>query len=577
MSLSWSTLNVHKCIIKVVKKSLKFAHMTAVQSAVIPLFVSNKDCAVEAVTGSGKTLAFVIPIIDILLKKSSNESIKKTDVGAIVVSPTRELAQQIYEVLNQFIVDNKNIPLKGLLLIGGTSVGQDIDRYKTIGANIVVSTPGRLCDMFEKCDLFASRVRQCLEVFVLDEADLILSMGFETALNNILSYLPKQRRTGLFSATQTKKLDQLIRAGLRNPVKVEIKEKYTDQSASGDCLQMPQLLHNHYVCLDSCEEKLAFVISLVRQQPNAKYLVFMSTCAQVNYFSNPITKFIQKVIKQFVILKLHRKLKKSRQKIFDEFRKCKSGLLLCTDVMSRGVDIPQVDWVIHLDLPNTIEDYVHRCGRSGHQVGVTGNTLVIVLPTEMEFLELCESKGVDVKQLQTNLNVDKNLKNNVIEFMKKESRKHKTYYELGMQAFVSFIRTYSSKHCMSTILYKKLDINDIANGYALLKVPAMPELRHRPRGSSMFKTSPDDIRIAKNFKQQNFLAKDPNKEKFDKNRLKPVSKNAELIKKTKLKGKRKKEFINDLDIQELAEDAKMVKKLKKGLISSQQFDEHFGL
>jgi len=129
---------------------------------------------------------------------------------------------------------------------------------------------------------------------------------------------------------------------------------------------------------------------------------------------------------------------------------------------------------------------------------------------------------------------------------------------------------------MSSILYKKLDINDLANGYGLLKVPVMPELKHRPRGQTIFNTNADDIKIAKNFKKQSFLAKESS-EKVDKRPIKVVSKNASRIKKCKLKGKRKKEFIDELDLQELAEDSRIVKKLKKGIISSQQFDQHFGL
>ena len=576
MSLSWKSLDVNKSIKRVIKRSFGFKKMTAVQSAVIPLFITNKDCAVEAVTGSGKTLAFIIPIIEILMKKMTNEKMNNLDVGAIVVSPTRELAQQIYEVLNHFIDNNQSIPLKGLLLIGGSNVSQDIDRYLDFGAHIVVSTPGRLSDMLTKCEPFANRVRKCLEVFVLDEADLILSMGFETALNEILSYLPKQRRTGLFSATQTKKLEQLIRAGLRNPVKVEIKEKCIEPSLNSGSLQMPQNLRNSFVCLDSCDEKLAFIISFIRRDLSAKYLLFMTTCAQVNYFEKPITKFLHKDSKKFVVLKLHRKLKNKRQKIFDEFRECGSGLLLCTDVMSRGVDIPSVDWVIHFDLPNTIESYVHRCGRSGHQIGVNGNSLVMASKNEMEFIDLCRTKSIELNRFEPMIDIDLDLKKRLIDYMKSESRRDKNYYELGMTAFVSFIRTYSSKHCMSTILFKTLDINDLANGYALLKIPSMPELRHRPKTQTVFNTTPDDIRIAKMFKNENFLTKDPNERSEKKNVIKET-KTHSIVKKSKLKGKRKKELINDLEIEELAEDERMCRKLKKGKITGQQFDQHFGL
>jgi ATP-dependent RNA helicase DDX55/SPB4 len=577
MDFSWNSLKISKSIKKVIKEVLKFETMTCVQSATIPLFISNKDCAVEAVTGSGKTLAFIIPIIEILLRKSQNEGMSDYDIGAIIVSPTRELAQQIYEVLNTFIINNKSIKLKGMLLIGGANTQSDINKYLSIGAHIIVSTPGRLCDLLSKCDQFSNRVRKCLEVFVLDEADHMLGLGFDKALNTILSYLPKQRRTALFSATQTKKIDHLIRAGLRNPVRIEIKEKNVDPLVSPEeCLQMPQTLKNSYVLLNSCDDKLSFIIQFIRKNLNAKYLIFMSTCAQVNYFEKPILKYIKTKDSEIPVLKLHRKLKRKRQKIFDEFRDSKSGILLCTDVMSRGVDIPQVDWVLHFDLPLTIESYIHRCGRSGHQIGVYGNSLVIALPNEYEFITLCQSKGIELNLMEPTISIDKTLKTSIFEYLKKELRKNGNFYEESMQAFVSFIRTYSSKHCMSSILFKSLDINDIANGYALLKMPVMPELRHREKGKSDFNTTPEDIKIANSFKNAKFQSE---KTKYITEKIpqKSISKTRSLIQKTKLKGKRKKEFIDQLEMEELANDAKMVKKLKRGKISTKQFEEHFGL
>lgn len=581
MSLSWESLSVNKAILDVVRRRLAFKTMTAVQSAVIPLFISNKDCAVEAVTGSGKTLAFVIPIIEILMKKMANEKMNDTDVGAIVVSPTRELAQQTFQVLNSFVANNEDICLKTLLLIGGNNIGADIDRFSSSGAHIVVSTPGRLCDVFAKCDVFANKVRKCLEVFVLDEADLILSMGFETALNTILSYLPKQRRTGLFSATLTNRLDQLIRAGLRNPVRVEIKEKLSERRESSDeCLQMPQSLTNSFVVVDSAEDKLPLIISFIKKDLDRKYLLFLSTCAQVNYFERPISKLLREECHKYTVLKLHRKLKKKRQKIFDSFRDCQSGVLLCTDVMSRGIDIPRVDWVIHFDLPNTIEQYVHRCGRSGHQVGVIGNSLMLCLKNEMEFIDFCRVKGLDLNECPVKHEIDMSLKKKVLDLMKSESRKDKNYYEEGMQSFVAFIRTYNSKHCMASILFNTLDVNDLANGYALLRMPSMPELRHKRKHKStktVFNTTSEDIQIANNFKNQNFVTNEPKERKEKKNCFKRDSKIKSLIKKTKLKGKRKKEFVDELDIRELAEDAKMVRKLKNKKITAKEFDQHFGL
>uniref|UniRef100_A0A8C8DGR4 ATP-dependent RNA helicase n=1 Tax=Oryzias sinensis TaxID=183150 RepID=A0A8C8DGR4_9TELE len=176
---TWESLPVklHEGILETLRE-LRFTHMTPVQAACVPLFVSNKDVAAEAVTGSGKTLAFVIPIIELLLKRE--EKLKKMQVGALVITPTRELALQISEVMETFL---RRFPeFTQILLVGGSNPAEDVDRLKDRGGNIVIATPGRLEDMFrrksEGLDL-ASAVRG-LDVLVLDEADRLLDMGFES-------------------------------------------------------------------------------------------------------------------------------------------------------------------------------------------------------------------------------------------------------------------------------------------------------------------------------------------------------------------------------------------------------------
>ncbi|CDQ79101.1 unnamed protein product [Oncorhynchus mykiss] len=247
---------------------LGFTHMTPVQSACIPLFMRNKDVAAEAVTGSGKTLAFVIPIIEILIKRE--DKLKKMQVGALIVTPTRELALQISEVMGQFL--QKFPQFRQILLIGGSNPIEDVEKFKEQGANILIATPGRLEDMFRRkadgLDLALSV--KFLEVLVLDEADRLLDMGFEASLNVILGYLPKQRRTGLFSATQTQELEKLVRAGLRNPVRITVKEK----GVAASCTQKtPARLCNYYtIC--RAEDKFNSLVAFLRQHKHEKQLVF---------------------------------------------------------------------------------------------------------------------------------------------------------------------------------------------------------------------------------------------------------------------------------------------------------------
>lgn len=166
----------------------------------------------EAITGSGKTLAFLIPTLELLLRRE--DPWRPYEIGAVILSPTRELALQTNMVLEKLI---KYSSLRSCAWIGGKSAAKDIEEFGLNGATIIVATPGRFLDLVEnhsakcRCDLRTSL--KSLEVLVLDEADRLLEMGFEITLTSILSYLPKQRRTGMFSATQTTELKQLIRAG----------------------------------------------------------------------------------------------------------------------------------------------------------------------------------------------------------------------------------------------------------------------------------------------------------------------------------------------------------------------------
>ena len=166
------------------------------QAAAISLLAGNKDVAVEACTGSGKTLAFVLPMIEILARAEG--AFRKHQVGAVIVSPTRELAKQIYDVAVPFLKTVKGAP--PLLLVGGTDVAADVRRYTDDGSLVLIGTPGRLDDFMLRSKVFDAK--RC-ELLILDEADRLLSMGFMKTLNAIILRLPKQRRTGLFSATQT--------------------------------------------------------------------------------------------------------------------------------------------------------------------------------------------------------------------------------------------------------------------------------------------------------------------------------------------------------------------------------------
>uniref|UniRef100_A0A8C5U9Q7 ATP-dependent RNA helicase n=1 Tax=Malurus cyaneus samueli TaxID=2593467 RepID=A0A8C5U9Q7_9PASS len=559
---SWSSLPVTLSpgVLRALRE-LRFHQMTPVQSATIPLFMSNKDVAAEAVTGSGKTLAFVIPILEILLRRE--EKLKKMQVrlnysvliGAIIITPTRELAIQIDEVLSHF---TKHFPMfSQILLIGGRNPIEDVEKFKEHGGNIIVATPGRLEDLFRrKADgLDLASCVKALDVLVLDEADRLLDMGFEASLNAILDFLPKQRRTGLFSATQTQEVENLVRAGLRNPVRISVKEKGV---AASNTQKTPTRLENYYM-----------------RSPSSYFFLF--TCACVEYYG----KALESLIKQVKIMSIHGKMKHKRNKIFTEFRKLPGGILVCTDVMARGIDIPEVHWVLQYDPPSSASAFVHRCGRTA-RIGNVGSALVFLLPMEesyINFLSINQKCPMQEMKPQTNV-LD------LLPKLKSMALADRAMFEKGMKAFVSYVQAYAKHECNLIFRIKDLDFASLARGFALLKMPKMPELRGKcfpdftpvavNTDSISFKDKNREKQRQKKLEQQRKEREEnEGKKKFIKNKAWSKQK-AKREKKKKVTAKRKREEgsdIEDEDMEELLNDTRLLKRLKKGKISEEEFEK----
>ncbi|XP_031193819.1 ATP-dependent RNA helicase DDX55 isoform X1 [Mastomys coucha] len=569
---AWESLQVplHPRVLGALRE-LGFLHMTPVQSATIPLFMKNKDVAAEAVTGSGKTLAFVIPILEILLRRE--EKLKKNQVGAIVITPTRELAIQIDEVLSHF---TKHFPqFSQILWIGGRNPGEDVERFKQHGGNIIVATPGRLEDMFrrkaEGLDL-ASCVKS-LDVLVLDEADRLLDMGFEASINTILELLPKQRRTGLFSATQTQEVENLVRAGLRNPVRISVKEKGV---AASSTQKTPSRLENHYM-ICKADEKFNQLVHFLRSRQQEKHLVFFSTCACVEYYG----KALEALVKKVKILCIHGKMKYKRNKIFMEFRKLQSGILVCTDVMARGIDIPEVNWVLQYDPPSNASAFVHRCGRTA-RIGHGGSALVFLLPMEEAYINfLAINQKCPLQEM--------NLQRNTVDLLPKlraMALADRAVFEKGMKAFVSFVQAYAKHECSLIFRLKDLDFAGLARGFALLRMPRMPELRGKQFPDFVpvdidTDTIPFKDKIRE--KQRQKLLEQKRKERIENEGRRKFIKNkawskqkAKKERKKKMNAKRKKDEgsdIDDEDMEELLNDTRLLKKFKKGKITEEEFEK----
>ncbi|KAL7054036.1 hypothetical protein AAHC03_026593 [Spirometra sp. Aus1] len=506
MASSWDSLPVElRPEVRTTLQELGFSSPLPVQSTVIPLLLSKKDVAVEAVTGSGKTLAFVIPVVELLARRL--EPWKQHEIGALVISPTFELTVQTHEVFQDFLkhfTNDVGQPLwSSLVLVGGGGAGaktnrlEDLQRFETTGATVMVATPGRLVDMITKAPALGQlstnqsqnpilRGLRSLEILILDEADRLLDMGFEAQLNSILSLLPKQRRTGLFSATQTTQLDDLLRAGLRNPLRIVVREKDAAvKKGKKLTLQQrtPSTLENFFMVVEP-NDKLALLVSFLRGHAEEKMLVFFASCAAVEYFTRLLRQGLLPKSQAALVYGLHGRMRQKRSREFAAFRDAPNGVLLCTDVMARGIDIPNVNWVIQWDPPSRASFFVHRCGRTA-RCGTSGRAVLFLSPNELTYIDflkinqnvsLTEVTPVDIipaAQLK-----DPNLTSAVVHAkVQKICCADRLLYEKSIKAYVSFIQFYRKHECTLLFKVKELDFGGLANAYGLLRLPQMPEMR----------------------------------------------------------------------------------------------------
>lgn len=496
-----------------------FKTMTPVQAATIPLFLTNKDVAVQAVTGSGKTLAFVIPVVEMLLRRP--EILQKNQISAVVLSPTRELAQQTHQIASEVCKYSSLRP--PLLLVGGHGpVANDLRIFAKEGNEIIIATPGRLEDVLTRYDAFDVSDLDCL---VLDEADVLLDMGFDTTLNNILSKLPRMRRTGLFSATNnsagtnsaasTRGLKQLLsRAGMRNPVWVNVaitapKSKKIEQAT-------PISLKNYYL-ISPLQEKLSRLVAFLESHKNETIIVFFLTCACVEFFGSSLQQILEDKLK---IELLHGKLvQKRREKTMERF-KSNGGVLFCTDVAARGLDVSGVEWVVQFDAPKDPSQYVHRVGRSA-RAGRTGNSLLFICPKEESYVDLLEMRKVPLAPLpdsetcctklaiaedvgetkstavEETLKGDANVGSvpDVLRKIRNLCLQDRDLLEKGTKAFTSYIRAYKEHHCAFIFRFASLDLGHLATLFCLLRLPKMPELRDQSDRLQNFTPAGPEINI----------------------------------------------------------------------------------
>ncbi|KAK6464548.1 ATP-dependent rRNA helicase SPB4 [Scheffersomyces coipomensis] len=537
-SLSWDNLKYElNPWLQEAIRSMGYPTMTPVQASTIPLLSGNKDVVVEAVTGSGKTLAFAMPVLQKVSERlysvneeeGTPEKVKRGHMLAIILSPTRELASQIQSVFNsvlEYLPEDKE-PIKTQLLVGSLSgVREDIDNFLNNRPQILIATPGRMLDFLSSNYVKTTSV----EIAILDEADKLLDFSFEKDITNILKRLPKQRRTGLFSATISSAGDTIFRTGMNNPVRVAVKSKSAHNSA-------PSSLTISYLPINP-EHKLTTLIKLLDDYKFKKCIVYFPTCTGVKYFYNMFERLVSKGgdDDHVKFVSLHGQLStKARLRAIQSFSdgdaSLKKFVLMTTDVAARGIDIPDVDLVIQIDPPTDPDVFLHRCGRTG-RANKVGQAIVMlnIDSREEEYAGFMEVKGIMMKEMSLppiSTKYHEDFQKRFRQYVLQDRSRH----ELAIKSYVGFVRYYT-KHIASSIFrYQNLPYIPLAKMYGLLRLPKMPESKFIPN-----EEMPEDAWLGEVIDMDKFAYADPLKEKA---RLENLE--AEKLKKIQ-DAKKRKEF-----------------------------------
>ncbi|KAK7372025.1 hypothetical protein VNO80_05393 [Phaseolus coccineus] len=428
-------------------REAKFVVMTDIQRASLPHALCGRDILGAAKTGSGKTLAFIIPVLEKLYRERWGP---EDGVGSIIISPTRELAGQIFDVLKDV---GKHHNFSAGLLIGGRK-DVDMEKERVNELNILICTPGRLLQHMDETPNFDCSQMQ---VLVLDEADRILDSGFKKELNAIISQLPKRRQTLLFSATQTKSIQDLARLSLKDPEYLSVHEESVTAT--------PSLL-KQIVMIVPLDKKLDMLWSFIKTHLQSKILVFLSSCKQVKF----VFEAFKKLHPGIPLKCLHGRMKQERRMaIYSEFCE-KRSVLFSTDVAARGLDFNKaVDWVVQVDCPENVASYIHRVGRTARYKS-GGKSVLFLLPSEMQMLEKLKAAKVPVhfnKPRQELLQPVSSLLASLL--VKYPDLQHR-----AQRAFITYMRSIHLQKDKDIFDVMKLPINEYS---ASLGLPMTPKIR----------------------------------------------------------------------------------------------------
>ncbi|KAK1834609.1 P-loop containing nucleoside triphosphate hydrolase protein [Podospora conica] len=425
-------------------EEMGFTKMTEIQRRGIPPLLAGKDVLGAAKTGSGKTLAFLIPAIETL---HSLRFKPRNGTGVIVVTPTRELALQIFGVARELMAHHSQT--YGVV-IGGANRRAEAEKLGK-GVNLLIATPGRLLDHLQNTPFVFKNLRS----LIIDEADRILEIGFEDEMRQIIKILPKEdRQTMLFSATQTTKVEDLARISLRpGPLYINVDEEKQFSTVEG--------LDQGYVIVDA-DKRFLLLFSFLKKMAKKKIIVFFSSCNSVKYYS----ELLQYIDLQ--VLDLHGKQKQQkRTNTFFEFCNAKQGTLICTDVAARGLDIPAVDWIVQFDPPDDPRDYIHRVGRTARGNNTKGRSLLFLQPGEVGFLAHLKAAKVPVVEYDFPKNKIMNVQSQL------EKLIGSNYYlnQSAKDGYRSYLHAYASHSLRSVFDIHKLDLVKVAKSFGFATPP----------------------------------------------------------------------------------------------------------
>jgi ATP-dependent RNA helicase RhlE len=374
--MPFSKLGLSDALIKALTDQ-KYTQPYQIQKEAIPAILDGKDILGIAQTGSGKTASFVLPILQQFQDYGSS---KNRHIKALVVVPTRELAIQVNDVF-KLLGANLPQPIKAIAVYGGVSINpQMIDLQ---GVEILVATPGRLLELIEKNAVSLSAVK----TLVLDEADKMLNLGFKEEMTKIFGLLPKKRQNLLFSATLSDDLNNINKSLLRNPFVVKIEEETKDFD-----------LIKQFAYLISEEKKGPLLRYIIKKQKIKQVLIFTSSVHRADAVA---LKLNQNGIDAFAIHS--KKSQEGRNEALNFFKKGMVKVLVATDLMSRGIDIKFLPYVINYELPRSPKDYVHRIGRTGRAES-SGEAISLISPEEEHHFNIIQKKmGKRVTMIDGNI------------------------------------------------------------------------------------------------------------------------------------------------------------------------------